>query len=84
MISPPSRIIRLEDTLLIIVLSYIVYTCRYVLLHHVMGELEGVKNAWGYPEGGNGAVSMAIARAAEAHGAVINTNSVSVCVCLSY
>ena len=49
-----------------------------------MGELEGVKNAWGYPEGGNGAVSMAIARAAEAHGAVINTNSVSVCVCLSY
>ena len=43
-----------------------------------MGELEGVKNAWGYPEGGNGAVSMAIARAAEAHGAVINTDSVSV------
>lgn len=53
-------------------------TCRYVLLHHVMGELEGVKNAWGYPEGGNGAISMAIARAAEAHGAVINTDSVSV------
>ena len=42
-----------------------------------MGELEGVKNAWGYPEGGNGAVSMAIARAAQAHGAVINTDSVS-------
>ena len=43
-----------------------------------MGELEGVKNAWGYPEGGNGAVSMAIARAAKAHGAVINTDSVSI------
>ena len=54
--------------------------CRYVLLHHVMGELEGVKNAWGYPEGGNGAVSMAIAKAAQAHGAIINTNSVSVIV----
>ncbi len=56
--------------------------CRYVLLHHVMGELEGVKNAWGYPEGGTGAVSMAIARAAQAHGAVIKTDSVSVCVCV--
>ena len=34
----------------------------YVLLHHVMGELEGVRHAWGYPEGGMGAVSAAIAR----------------------
>ncbi|XP_064382935.1 pyridine nucleotide-disulfide oxidoreductase domain-containing protein 2-like [Halichondria panicea] len=47
----------------------------YVLLHHVMGELEGVKNAWGYAEGGNGAVSMAIARAAEEHGATLVTDS---------
>ena len=23
---------------------------RYVLLHHVMGELEGIRGAWGYPE----------------------------------
>ena len=22
----------------------------YVLLHHVMGELEGVRGAWGYPQ----------------------------------
>ena len=29
----------------------------YVLLHHVMGELEGIRGAWGYPEGGMGAVS---------------------------
>ena len=42
-----------------------------------MGELEGIKNAWGYPEGGNGAVSMAIARAAQSHGAVVATDSVS-------
>ena len=42
-----------------------------------MGELEGVKNAWGYAEGGNGAVSMAIARAAEEHGATLVTDSVS-------
>ena len=51
-----------------------------MLLHRVMGELEGVKNAWGYPEGENGVVSMAIAGAAEVHGAVINTDSVSAMV----
>ena len=48
----------------------------YVLLHHVMGELEGIKGAWGYVEGGMGAVSMAIARSAASHGAEIYTNKV--------
>lgn len=52
--------------------------CRYVLLHHVMGELEGIRNAWGYAEGGNGAVSAAIARAAQSHGAVLCTEMVGV------
>ena len=42
-----------------------------------MGELEGIRNAWGYVEGGTGAVSAAIARSAAAHGAVICTESVS-------
>lgn len=42
----------------------------YVLLHHVMGELEGQRNAWGYVEGGMGAVSNAIARSAVATGRV--------------
>ena len=46
----------------------------YVLLHHVMGELEGVRGAWGYPEGGMGAVSDALARSAQAHGAQMFTN----------
>ena len=50
--------------------------CSYVLLHHVMGEIDGIRNAWGYAEGGNGAVSMAIAKAAESHGATLATNSV--------
>ena len=36
----------------------------YVLLHHVMGELDGIRGAWGYPEGGMGAVSGAIAKSA--------------------
>ncbi|XP_036294686.1 pyridine nucleotide-disulfide oxidoreductase domain-containing protein 2 isoform X1 [Pipistrellus kuhlii] len=45
----------------------------YVLLHHVMGGLEGVKGAWGYVEGGMGALSDAIASSATAHGASIFT-----------
>ena len=43
----------------------------YVLLHHVMGELDGVKGAWGYPEGGMGSVSNAIAKSAIQSGAEI-------------
>ncbi|KFP80080.1 Pyridine nucleotide-disulfide oxidoreductase domain-containing protein 2, partial [Acanthisitta chloris] len=43
----------------------------YVLLHHVMGELEGRRGAWGYVAGGMGALSQAIARAATARGAHI-------------
>ncbi|XP_030841597.1 pyridine nucleotide-disulfide oxidoreductase domain-containing protein 2 [Strongylocentrotus purpuratus] len=45
----------------------------YVLLHHVMGEIEGVKGAWGYAEGGMGAVSGCIASSARSHGATILT-----------
>ncbi|KAM6306536.1 LOW QUALITY PROTEIN: pyridine nucleotide-disulfide oxidoreductase domain-containing protein 2 [Aegotheles albertisi] len=45
----------------------------YVLLHHVMGELEGQRGAWGYVAGGMGALSQAIARAAAALGAHIFT-----------
>ena len=40
-----------------------------------MGEIEGVKGAWGYPEGGMGAVSEAIASAAREAGAEIFLNS---------
>jgi len=47
----------------------------YVLLHHVMGELEGVRGAWGYPEGGMGAVSTAIAKSALAAGAELYADS---------
>nr|XP_047916594.1 pyridine nucleotide-disulfide oxidoreductase domain-containing protein 2 isoform X5 [Anser cygnoides] len=45
----------------------------YVLLHHVMGELEGRRGAWGYVAGGMGALSQAIARAAASRGAHIFT-----------
>jgi len=47
----------------------------YVLLHHVMGELEGIRGAWGYPEGGMGGVSNAIAKSALAAGAELFASS---------
>jgi phytoene dehydrogenase-like protein len=47
----------------------------YVLLHHYMGELDGVFRAWGFAKGGNGSVSAAIAAAARAFGAEIRTNA---------
>jgi phytoene dehydrogenase-like protein len=47
----------------------------YVLLHHYMGELDGVFRAWGLPVGGTGAVSNAIAAAAREAGAEIRTAS---------
>jgi phytoene dehydrogenase-like protein len=47
----------------------------YVLLHHYMGELDGVFRAWGFARGGNGSVSEAIAAAARAFGAEIRTGA---------
>ena len=47
----------------------------YVLLHHYMGELDGVFRAWGFAKGGNGSVSAAIAGAARAGGAEIRTEA---------
>ncbi|KAK7071141.1 Pyridine nucleotide-disulfide oxidoreductase domain-containing protein 2, partial [Halocaridina rubra] len=46
----------------------------YVLLHHVMAQVAGVRGAWGYPEGGMGGVTQAMARAATEAGADIYTN----------
>jgi phytoene dehydrogenase-like protein len=47
----------------------------YVLLHHYMGELDGVFRAWGFAKGGNGSVSAAIAASAQAFGAEIRTQA---------
>jgi len=47
----------------------------YVLLHHNFGEVNGVKGAWGYVEGGMGGVSNALRRFAESHGVDIFTNA---------
>jgi phytoene dehydrogenase-like protein len=47
----------------------------YVLLHHYMGEIDGVFRAWGFAKGGTGAVSESIAAAARRFGAEIRTES---------
>ncbi len=41
----------------------------YVLFHHVMGETGGARGVWAYVKGGMGALSGALARAAEEAGA---------------
>src|SRR6266496_1345564 len=45
----------------------------YVLMHHWIGEVDGHFGAWGWVKGGMGGVSQAMARAAEAAGAIIRT-----------
>jgi phytoene dehydrogenase-like protein len=47
----------------------------YNLLHHALGELDGIEGAWGQVIGGMGAISQAIARSAEAAGARIHTGA---------
>lgn len=47
----------------------------YVLLHHYIGELDGVHRAWGFARGGTGALSQAIASAARAAGVEIRVNA---------
>src|SRR5256885_10902947 len=47
----------------------------YVLLHHYMGELDGVFRAWGFARGGNGSGNAAIPPAPQAHRAEIRTHA---------
>ncbi len=46
----------------------------YVLLHHCFGDILGRPGAWGHAIGGMGAISQAMARAAEKAGVAIETN----------
>jgi len=43
----------------------------YVLLHHYFGEVNGRVGAWGHARGGMGAITQAMARAAESRGVEI-------------
>ena len=47
----------------------------YVMLHHAFGEVNGKKGVWGHAIGGMGAISTAMARAAQKHGAEIKTDA---------
>ncbi len=47
----------------------------YILLHHVMGDVDGNIGAWGLARGGMGAISHAIAGALQQHGGEIRTNA---------
>ncbi len=44
----------------------------YVLLHHVFGEVNGVKGAWGHAIGGMGAITQAMAAACQSVGVEIS------------
>ena len=47
----------------------------YILLHHVMGDVDGSIGAWGLARGGMGAISTAIASAFQSFGGEIKTNA---------
>jgi phytoene dehydrogenase-like protein len=48
----------------------------YVMLHHHVGDLgDGHTGAWGFPRGGMGGVTQALAKAATSFGATIRTGS---------
>ena len=46
----------------------------YVLMHHVFGEVNGIKGAWGHAIGGMGAITQAMAAACREHGVDIRTD----------
>ncbi|MDP4599268.1 MAG: NAD(P)/FAD-dependent oxidoreductase [Pseudomonadales bacterium] len=47
----------------------------YVLLHHVVGEVNGTAGVWGHAVGGMGAITQAMAAEALAHGVTIKTEA---------
>jgi phytoene dehydrogenase-like protein len=47
----------------------------YVLLHHVFGEANGIKGAWGHAIGGMGAITQAMAKACGEAGVDIRVDS---------
>ena len=47
----------------------------YNLLHHALGELNGISGLWGHVKGGMGGISQALAKSAEHEGATIRTGA---------
>jgi phytoene dehydrogenase-like protein len=47
----------------------------YVLLHHMLGEVNGTKGVWGHAIGGMGAITQAMAKSARENGVRIDVSS---------
>ena len=47
----------------------------YILLDHVVGEVNGVRGMWAHAKGGMGAISNAIAKSGQTHGVSIETSA---------
>jgi phytoene dehydrogenase-like protein len=47
----------------------------YVMLHHHIGDVDGQAGAWGFPRGGMGGVTAALAAAARSLGAEVRTDA---------
>jgi phytoene dehydrogenase-like protein len=47
----------------------------YILLHHVMGDVDGSIGAWGLPRGGMGAIADSLAGALKEHGGELRTSA---------
>jgi phytoene dehydrogenase-like protein len=47
----------------------------YILLHHVMGDVDGNIGAWGLARGGMGAICQALAGAMQQHGGELRTSA---------
>ncbi len=47
----------------------------YILLHHCMGGVGGMRGLWGFVRGGMGAVTQAMADSAKSQGAMIRVNA---------
>lgn len=47
----------------------------FVLGHHTLGVVNGVRGAWGWPRGGMGAITEALARSARHFGAEVRTGA---------
>jgi phytoene dehydrogenase-like protein len=56
----------------------------YVLLHHVIGEVNGRRGAWGHAVGGMGAITQAMAQEAERRGVEITTGCEVHKVCIDH
>jgi phytoene dehydrogenase-like protein len=54
----------------------------YVLLHHVIGEVNGHRGAWGHAIGGMGAITQAMRKEAERRGVEITTHCEVAQVCV--